>query len=807
LKINQDIGTARSRALLVLAFFVGFSLIMTYPLILHLSDHIPGSLGDSYYSIWVMSWNRHALSGSGESLLDTNIYHPHKNTLYYADPMFLESALNAFLMLGFKNPILTYNLLFLLTFVLCGMSMYWLSFELAGSRLAAVFAGLVFSYFPNRLAHLPHLEILFFGWMPLVFLFLHRFFKKPSFRNLLGFCLFYFLQAVSCSYHAVFIALFIVFFVIYFAYQKGWLIRREFWIQMSAAGLLLSVFLLPIFYPYITVRQKMPFSRPLEDAELYAAEAKDFLSVPSFNRTYGKWMGEATELEKTIFPGLVPLVLTSLWWLNRKRRRSETPPKKRPFLLWDIFNISIILLISWLARNEGFDLAFRGQKILSVHSVNNPLIILGISLGLRVFLGRKTLGLRVHKIFNGPIGQRLGPKPGSDETLSQNFYLFSAVMGALLAMGPILTVFGQRIIEGPYYFFYYLFPGFNGLRVPPRISIIIMMGLAVLSAQALADFMREKAPGARRFWIAFFMGALLIVEYLSIPLPLARAKKKEEIPPIYASIRKLTAGTVLLKFPLPEENQYIFDSETMYYSIYHWRRLVNGYSAYFPPGYLMIREAMEFFPSEETFVLLDDLGVDYVLVQTGGHRADLSKSAVQRIKKYPHWAELVNRQGNDYLYRLIRNERGDEIEPALELADNSRRWNADTNKNSETAHLAFDGDLKTGWSSGWYQVEGDFFILDLGRVQNVRNLELFLGKAPLDFPRGYRLEGSADGRTWMPLDENPFCYPRLTPLNIQDSSKYRVRMSFEAAELRFLKISLTKTFKRNNWSIYEIVCR
>jgi len=807
MKIFTNIRTGRYSGLLVLVFFILFSLFMTFPLILHMSDQIPGSLGDSYYSIWVMSWNRHALSTSAESLLDTNIYYPHKNTLYYADPMFLESALNAFLMLGFKNPIFTYNLLFLFTFVLCGMSMYWLSHDLTGSRLAAVFAGLIFSYFPNRLAHLPHLEILFFGWMPLVFLFLHRFFKKPNFKNLLGFCLFYFLQSISCSYHAVFIALFIMFFVIYFAYKKGWFLKKDFWIKTSVAGLLLLVFLLPIFYPYIDVRQKTSFSRPLEEAQLYAAEPKDFLSVPSFNRVYGKLLGEATLLEKTIFPGLVPLLLTSLWWLKRKRHKSETLPKKRPFLLWDIFNIFILLFISWLARNEGFDLVIGGQKILTVHSIKNPLIILGISLALRAFLDRKAFGSRINKIFKVSLRQSFGPKPISDEILSQNFYLFSAIMAAFLAMGPTLTVFGQKIIEGPYYFFYYLFPGFDGLRVPPRISIIVMLGLAVLSAWALADFTREKASGARRFLIAFFIGVLLIVEYISIPLPLARAKKKEEIPPIYASIQKLPAGTAMLKFPMPGENQYIFDSETMYYSIYHWKRLVNGYSAHFPPGYKMIREAMEFFPSPETFVMLGDLGVDYVLVHAGGYHPDLSKFAVERIKKYPRWAELVDHKDNDYLYRLIRIERGDEVEESLEPVDKTRYWNADTNKNPEMARLAFDGDLKTGWCSRWYQVDGDFFTLDLERIQAVKNLDLFLGKAPLDFPRGYKLEGSVDGQSWMYLDENTFCYPRLTPLNIQDSSKYRVRMSFEEVEVRFLKISLTKTFENNNWSIYEIVCR
>jgi hypothetical protein len=598
-----------------------------------------------------------------------------------------------------------------------------------------------------------------------------------------------------------------MFFVLYFAHKKGWFLKKDFWIKMSVAVLLLSVLLLPMFYPYIAVRQEMSFSRTLEDARLYAAEPKDFLSVPSSNRIYGKLLGGATTWEKRIFPGFVPLLLTSLWWLRRRRHKSNTAPKRSLFLLWDIFNVFVLLFISWLARNEGFDLIIGGQKILTVHSLKNPLIFLGISLALRVFLGRKALWSCINKIFKVSLRQRFVPKPISDEILSQNFYFFSAVMAALLAMGPTLTIFGQNIIEGPYYFLYFLFPGFDGLRVPPRFIVIVMLGLAVLSAWTLAGFMRKKTSRVGRFLIPFFIGVLLIVEYVSIPLPLARARKKDEIPPIYASIRKLPEQTVMLEFPMPGELQYIFDSETMYYSIYHWKRLVNGYSAYFPPGYRIIREAMEFFPSRETIVLLDDLGVDYILVHAGGYRSDLAKFAVERIKNYPRQVELVDYKENHYLYRLIKRERRDEVEESLKPVDSTRHWSAETNKNPDMARLAFDGNLMTGWCSRWYQVDGDFFILDLGRIQAVKKIILFLGQAPLDFPRGYRLEGSMDGQTWLHLDENPFFHPRLTPLNIHDFSEYRVAMSFREVEVRFLKISLTKTFENNNWSIYEIVCR
>jgi hypothetical protein len=806
-KIFQKIGTERRSGLVVLAFFFVFSLFMTFPLILHMSDSIPDSLGDSYYNIWVMSWNKHALFSPGEELLDTNIYYPHKNTLYYADPLILESALYAFLMMGFKNPILAYNILFLFTFILCGMGMYRLTLYLTGSRWAAVLAGLIFSYFPNKFAHLPHLEILFFGWMPFVFLFLHRFFKNPNIKNLLGFCLFYFLQSISCSYYAVYTTLFIIFFVLYFAYTKGWFLKKDFWIKMSVAALLSVVFLLPLYFPYLTVRKEMSFSRSLEEVEFYAASPEDFLSVPPYNRIYGQWLGGQQPEEMQIFPGIIPLLLTFLWWLNRRRGRSKREGKRRMFLLWDVSSAFLLGFIFWLAKNDGFDLVVGDQNILSVHNIKNPLILLGISLTLRIYLGRKTLWPRLNKLIKKPLQQRFGPKHIADDIISQNFYFFSAVLAALLVLGPTLSVFGQDVVKGPYSFFYSFFPGFDGLRVPTRFIVVVMLGLAVLCAYAVAGLMKRRSPSSRPFLIPAFLGVLVIVEYLSIPLPLIRAQRPGEIPPIYRSVQKLPKDAVLLKFPMPREHQISYDSVTMYHSIYHWKRLVNGYSGYFPVGYKIIREAMEYFPSHETFVLLADLGVDYVLIRADGYRPYLPEFALKRIKEFPDKAELVDQNQGDYLFRLLDRDGGAEGLESLVPVDHTSDWSAEASRNSEITSLAFDGDLKTCWQEGWHQAQGDFFILDLGKIQSVRNVELFLGEAPLDFPRGFKLEGSLDGLNWMHLREIPVCFPKLTSSNIQNFTEYRVGTSFAESEVRFLKISLTKTFEKNDWSIYEILVR
>ena len=65
------------------------------------------------------------------------------------------------------NPVLAYNIAFLFSYVLAGSGMYLLAVSITGNRLAAVVSGVAFAFLPYRVAQLPHLQMLMFGWMPI----------------------------------------------------------------------------------------------------------------------------------------------------------------------------------------------------------------------------------------------------------------------------------------------------------------------------------------------------------------------------------------------------------------------------------------------------------------------------------------------------------------------------------------------------------------------------------------------------------------------------------------------------------------
>jgi hypothetical protein len=87
---------------------------------------------------------------------------------------------------------------------------------------------------------------------------------------------------------------------------------------------------------------------------------------------------------------------------------------------------------------------------------------------------------------------------------------------------------GRLILPGPYFFVYMLVPGFDGLRVPARLALFFE--LAVFGAVLLAGYgilaimQRTRNPKL----IVSILGALVLVEYFSVPIPVATVPGKGE---------------------------------------------------------------------------------------------------------------------------------------------------------------------------------------------------------------------------------------------------------------------------------------
>ena len=95
-------------------------------------------------------------------------------------------------------------------------------------------------------------------------------------------------------------------------------------------------------------------------------------------------------------------------------------------------------------------------------------------------------------------------------------------------------------------------------------------------------------------------------------LPLVPVWK--EPPGIYQVVNE-KPGVVLAEFPVDEND--VFNTPFMYFSLWHWRPLVNGYSGHLPHSYAKVVPDLLAFPRGDTVAALRRWGVTHVTVNCG----------------------------------------------------------------------------------------------------------------------------------------------------------------------------------------------
>jgi len=193
---------------------------------------------------------------------------------------------------------------------------------------------------------------------------------------------------------------------------------------------------------------------------------------------------------------------------------------------------------------------------------------------------------------------------------------------------------------------------FAGLRAPARMGIFVVVFLAILAAQGHA-VLHDAAPRAARRAFAVLISSALLLEYSVSPLPLVPYENVP--PPVYAFLAQLPSG-VVAEFPVPSKNTVPGpDARYTYMSTFHWNKLVNGYSGYYPPSYLRRLDGLQAFPDASSIDLLRRTGVSYVIVHLSSHEAE--KQMLLDLQTNPELVvlgRLRDGRGAAIVYRLER---------------------------------------------------------------------------------------------------------------------------------------------------------
>jgi hypothetical protein len=146
----------------------------------------------------------------------------------------------------------------------------------------------------------------------------------------------------------------------------------------------------------------------------------------------------------------------------------------------------------------------------------------------------------------------------------------------------------------------------DGLRAPARFSIVAFSALAVLAGFGVDVIERRLSNPQLRRRVAAIATFLLLAECGSAPMYLADRSTK--VADLYRMMNRLPAGPVT-ELPMPGP-----DALYEYWSMSHWKPLINGYSGYAPAGYVDTVARMMTFPDDRSIARLKDLHVRYIIV-------------------------------------------------------------------------------------------------------------------------------------------------------------------------------------------------
>lgn len=231
---------------------------------------------------------------------------------------------------------------------------------------------------------------------------------------------------------------------------------------------------------------------------------------------------------------------------------------------------------------------------------------------------------------------------------------FSAVRFAYLVALAFAIDASYGLNGAVYPFLYdYVLP-FRGLRVPARFALIVALTLSVLAGFGVARILgRVRRPMLQRMLVVVFA---LLALFEARPV-LSVEPLWQQPPRVYATLPR-DRPYVLAEFPFPGPNEVFgHDFFYMYFSTFHWHRLVNGATGVIPEDYLAFLRLMRDFPSDRAVSALRARGVEYVVIHGRFYepsryarvRADLARRSSLRLVTADYFDASEVR-----LYRLER---------------------------------------------------------------------------------------------------------------------------------------------------------
>lgn len=646
--------------------YTAIALWATWPLATGLTRDVAWDLGDPVLVIWALAWNcTQLLAVLGGDLarlgtfFDANIFAPAPNTLAYSEHFIAQAVqvLPVYAVTG--NAVLCYNLLYLSTFALSGLGTFLFVREITGSRAAAFVAGLLFAFAPYRFPQSSHLQVLSSQWMPLALYAFRRYFdtRRPAALAWAGAALV--TQNLSCGYYMLYFSPFAAAYVLAEIAARGLWRSVPVWRDLMLAAIAVMAVTVPFFLPYLALRGDEPSTRTIAEASRYSADVFSYATAFAEHPVWGR-LQAFPKAEGQLFPGVAALVLAAiaLWPVVGK---SKDLPLRTPDLPLRERDLTLRETAGW--RRYA---AIAAGALACVHIALFVLVLAERRVALDLGVATLRANDATQLLFRaGVLGAALLAlsAPARERTRAflwpHGAFLIALLAALWLSLGPLPTSMGRPLdLAAPYRVLYDVVPGFDGVRAPARFWMVGLLALSVLGGLGAARLVRSRTGAA----VSAALALLCLVEARIDPFvvngagpvpgfnaPEPRLRQRADAPRIYEAVAQQPPDAVLVELPLGLPD---FDLRAMYYSTFHWRKLVNGYSGFTPAAYgpLVAALGRTSATADEVASALAASGATVAIVHEAAYPDGAGAHITESLRA--RGAREVTRDGGDALFLL-----------------------------------------------------------------------------------------------------------------------------------------------------------
>ena len=311
---QSDRGTNALRVLTPFAIIAGVELVLFWPLIQRLSTVLHDRF-DTMLNTWILTWQAHELIRSPLSVFNAPIFHPLPDALALSEIIWPAAPMTVPILAATGNPLLVYNLTFLGTVFLAAAGMYLLALYVTHNRGAALLAGLFYAFSPYQFGHIPQVQLLSIGWLPLTLLYLERFWAAGRRRDGLLLALFMAAQTLSAFYFGFQVVLVVGIYVLVRLLLQP---RQPTWRRLGQIlpwFLLSGLLILPFALPYLRVRADLGLERSLAEASQAGSSLAEFFLPRNDNPIYPAVARSLPADAGDLFPGVIGSLLAVLGFI------------------------------------------------------------------------------------------------------------------------------------------------------------------------------------------------------------------------------------------------------------------------------------------------------------------------------------------------------------------------------------------------------------------------------------------------------------------------------------------------------------